>query len=221
LGIVTKVAMATPRRPAAVNVAYVACVNFDSVLATLQRARAQLGELISAIEFQDRRSLELVIQHIPNCRDPLPRPYPFYMLIETAGSNATHQTEMLTQFLENGLESGCIVDGTLAQDEMQQRALWRLRESVAESAGKHGAVYKYDVSLPTAKMYDLVGKMQGKMQGHATCVGYGHLGDGNLHLNVICPAYDDVYAAMIEPFVFECVAAEAGSISAEVCFVDL
>lgn len=142
------------------------------------------------------------------------------MLIETAGSDATHDQEKVARFLETAMESGSCVDGTLAADKTQLTALWQLRERVAEAAGKSGSVYKYDVSLPTPLMYKLVEEVRAHMQ-HALpdapveCVGYGHVGDGNIHLNVIAPKYERRYLDAIEPFVFERVAAHRGSISAE------
>jgi D-2-hydroxyglutarate dehydrogenase len=216
LGVVTKVALLTPRRPTSTQVAYLACASYAHVLQTLMCARTVLGELLSAIEFQDRRSLELVLQHTPGTRDPFAGSvHPFYVLVESAGSDAAHDAATMARFVERALTEELVCDGTVARDASQQRALWRLRESVAASAGKHGSVYKYDCSLPTHRMYNLVLQMQQRMQDRAVCVGYGHVGDGNIHVNVIAPTYDAHTEALIEPYVFECVSAEGGSISAE------
>jgi FAD/FMN-containing dehydrogenase len=87
-------------------------------------------------------------------------------------------------------------------------------------------VYKYDVSLPTAEMYDLVEDMRGRVAAKVaegagsdfdfsgvSVVGYGHLGDGNLHLNVSSPAgYHPALEGIIEPFVYEWTAAKRGSV---------
>ena len=130
-------------------------------------------------------------------------------------SNAEHDQDKVARFLEAALESGCVADGTLAQDQTQVAALWRLRESVAEAAGRAGAVYKYDVSLPTPLMYRLVDEVRAHLRerlpaavaDRIECVGYGHVGDGNIHLNVIVPHYEQQYLDAIEPFVFERVGA--------------
>ena len=85
----------------------------------------------------------------------------------------------------------------------QIKALWRLRESISESRGKAGAVYKYDVSLPVGCMYEFVEDMRSRLAGRAQVVGYGHLGDGNLHLNVSVPSGPDpAVHALIEPYLF-------------------
>lgn len=165
--------------------------------------------LFLAIEFQDRESLELCLT---NSKDPLSQKHAFYVLIETMGSNELHDAEKLEVFLSDVLE-GPASDGTLAQDSSQIAALWKLRENVAEGASRAGCVYKYDVSLPTKSMYALVEQV--KSHVNVKCVGYGHLGDGNLHLNVIVPKYSNDILNKLEPYVFERVRAYSGSISAE------
>jgi FAD/FMN-containing dehydrogenase len=64
------------------------------------------------------------------------------------------------------------------------------------AVGRTGAVYKYDVSLPTATMYDLVEVLRARLAGAGygpdagvLVVGYGHIGDGNLHLNISAPRW--------------------------------
>jgi D-2-hydroxyglutarate dehydrogenase len=79
-----------------------------------------------------------------------------------------------------------------------------------------GAVYKYDLSMPVAEMYSLVEETRQRLAGLLVeVVGYGHLGDGNLHLNISTKHYDDNILKQIEPFVYEWTAARRGSISAE------
>ncbi len=94
--------------------------------------------------------------------------------------------------------------------------MWGLRERIAEALLHDGYCYKYDVSLPLAHFYELVEIMQTRLKPLATrVVGYGHVGDGNLHFNVTSSAYDPDLKALIEPFIYEFVHKHAGSISAE------
>ncbi len=210
LGVVTKVAILAPRKPKSQLVAFLACASYQSVLATMQLARASLLEIVSAIEFLDRGSLALVLKHLPGARDPLEKEHPFYMLIETSGSDAEHDGAKLSAFLEKAMEAGLVLDGTVADDTTAIRSLWALREGVAEALAKDGkGVYKYDISLPVAGMYELVLQIkarlatateQGKVNG---VVGYGHLGDGNLHLNVHADKLNPEVLKLIEPYIFE------------------
>jgi len=77
-------------------------------------------------------------------------------------------------------------------------------------------VYKYDLSVPVRCLYELVEVMRERLQGSgARAVGYGHLGDGNLHLNISAPEYSDDVLDRIEPFVYEWTSERRGSVSAE------
>jgi FAD/FMN-containing dehydrogenase len=89
------------------------------------------------------------------------------------------------------MDKSLITSGVLAQDTTQFHSLWSLRELIPESAGKAGSVYKYDLSVPVPKMYELVEKMRERLEGEGLwrrdgggrvreVVGYGHVGDGEL-----------------------------------------
>ena len=120
-----------------------------------------------------------------------------------------------------------VSDGVVAQDQTQINDLWFCRESVSETCGHWGGVYKYDLSLPIAQMYALVDETRDRMNAAGLIgddasgkpvidvVGYGHMGDANLHLNVATRRYDKVVEKELEPFVYEWVAKHNGSISAE------
>ncbi|KAM6063100.1 D-2-hydroxyglutarate dehydrogenase, mitochondrial isoform 2-T2 [Chlamydotis macqueenii] len=141
---------------------------------------------------------------------------PFYVLIETSGSNSTHDEEKLNKFLEQTMTSGLVTDGTVATDSKKIKMLWSLRERITEALTHDGCVYKYDISLPVGKLYDLVTDMRARLgQSAKNVVGYGHLGDGNLHLNITADSYSHALLDAIEPFVYEWTARCNGSISAE------
>nr|XP_028586784.1 D-2-hydroxyglutarate dehydrogenase, mitochondrial isoform X2 [Podarcis muralis] len=141
---------------------------------------------------------------------------PFYVLIETSGSNSAHDEEKLSHFLEHVMASGLVVEGTLASEDKKIKALWALRERITEALTCDGSVYKYDISLPVEKLYDLVTDMRTRLGGSAkNVVGYGHLGDGNLHLNITADSYSHSLLEAIEPFVYEWTSQYRGSISAE------
>lgn len=98
------------------------------------------------------------------------------------------------------VSDGLALDGTVAESTAQARELWGLRERITEALVRAGAVYKYDVSLPTHRMYELVRDMRERLRGTgAVTVGYGHVGDGNLHLNVSTTRPDErVLGAMMQ-----------------------
>ncbi|KAM6442669.1 D-2-hydroxyglutarate dehydrogenase, mitochondrial isoform 1-T1 [Liasis olivaceus] len=214
LGIVTAVSILCPRKPHAVNLAFLGCPGFCQVLRTFTICKGMLGEILSAYEFMDNECMKLVERHL-KLTNPVAES-PFYVLIETSGSNSTHDEEKLSHFLEHVMGSDLVVDGTLASEDKKIKALWALRERITEALTCDGVVYKYDISLPVEKLYDLVTDMRIRLSTAAkNVVGYGHLGDGNLHLNVTAESYSHSLLDAIEPYVYEWISQYHGSISAE------
>ncbi|KAK1272292.1 hypothetical protein QJS04_geneDACA013088 [Acorus gramineus] len=216
LGIVTKVSILTPSRPSSTNIAFLACKDYLSCQNLLVEAKRSLGEILSAFEFLDSDAMDMALTHLEGVRNPLPPSlYNFYVLIETAGSDESYNKAKLEAFLLSSMEDGIISDGVVAQDINQANSFWRIREGITEALIKAGAVYKYDLSLPVKNIYDIVEEMRSRLGESAKVVGYGHLGDGNLHLNVSTPIYDDAVFTKIEPFIYEWTSKHQGSISAE------
>uniref|UniRef100_A0A668A8B6 D-2-hydroxyglutarate dehydrogenase, mitochondrial n=1 Tax=Myripristis murdjan TaxID=586833 RepID=A0A668A8B6_9TELE len=214
LGVITAVSILCPRKPKSVNVVFLGCETFEQLLQTFKLCRGMLGEILSAFEFLDSECMRLLNTHLK-----LPNPItdcPFYVVIETAGSNPTHDEEKLHNFLEEAMTSSLVTDGTVATEDTKIKALWSMRERVTESLTHDGFTYKYDISLPVERIYQLVTDMREHLGDRAkSVVGYGHVGDGNLHLNITSPAKDPALLAAIEPFVYEWTAGCQGSISAE------
>ncbi|KAM4772157.1 D-2-hydroxyglutarate dehydrogenase, mitochondrial isoform 1-T2 [Rhinophrynus dorsalis] len=214
LGIITAVSILCPRKPSAVNVALLGCESFAKVLQVFTLCRDLLGEILSAYEFLDTESMRVVQTHL-KLRNPL-QASPFYILIETSGSSAQHDEEKLNAFLDKALESGLVMAGTVATDQGKIMSLWALRERITEALAHDGYVYKYDLSVPVEKLYALVEEIRDRLGTSARrVVGYGHLGDGNLHLNVTAESHSDTLLAALEPFVYEWTSQHCGSISAE------
>ncbi|PAN09887.1 hypothetical protein PAHAL_2G056100 [Panicum hallii] len=216
LGVVTKISVLTPAKLPSTNVAFLSCNDYTSCQKLLLAARRNLGEILSAFEFMDHHCIDLAMRHLEGVQNPLPASqYKFYVLIETTGSDESYDKTKLESFLLRSMEDGLVADGVIAQDISQASNFWRIREGISEASVKVGAVYKYDLSIPVEKLYDIVEKMRCRLGDNAEVLGYGHLGDGNLHLNILSSKYDDNTLAQIEPFVYEWTSAQRGSISAE------
>mmetsp|Transcript_49159 Transcript_49159/g.124742 ORF Transcript_49159/g.124742 Transcript_49159/m.124742 type:complete len:539 (-) Transcript_49159:195-1811(-) len=217
LGIITKLAIACPPLPKAENVAFLACSSFENVLKLFKEAKGQLGEILSAYEFLDSECVT-VLNKWTGVSSPLESQAPFYVLIETAGSNAGHDEEKLHAFLEHTMESGLVDDGTVASEPSKIKAIWEVRERITEALKHDGYVYKYDISLPLPKLYDLVNDTRKLFEGDdrvTRVVGFGHMGDGNLHLNITGPKFDPEVMSALEPWLWERTRDVRGSISAE------
>jgi FAD/FMN-containing dehydrogenase len=214
LGLVTKVAIQVPTKPAAVNVAFLACQTYEDCLKTFDLAKSGLGEILSAFEFMDGKSMKLTEKHM-ELQNPISE-FPFYVLVETHGSVDSHDQEKLEGFLETAMTEGYVGDGIVAQDQTQFGKIWGIRESITQALSRDGVVFKYDISLPVKELYTIVEEMSARVDGLANvCLGFGHMGDGNLHLNIAAPEASPEVLAAIEPFVYEFTQSKGGSISAE------
>lgn len=214
LGVITKVSILTPQRPKAINLAFLGCQSFDDVKKIFIKAKMMLGEVLSAFEFLDDQCMDCVRTNL-KYRNPI-EDYPFYVLVELSGSNSDHDQEKLNSFLEQVISDGTALDGTVSADLTQVKEIWRIREGISEALMHDGVVYKYDISLPLSYLYDLVTDMRSRLGQEAKrIVGYGHLGDGNLHLNLVPQQDNPKFIDRLEPFVFEWTAKYRGSISAE------
>ncbi|KAH7328471.1 hypothetical protein B0I35DRAFT_417485 [Stachybotrys elegans] len=225
IGIITKVAVQCHQRSPAVNVAYFGLESYDKVQLAFREAKKQLSEILSAFELMDGKS-QRILDTVKGDRKPLDDDHAFYCLVETSGSNGEHDYEKLEKFLEDVMTKEIIADGVVAQDETQAKSLWARREGITECLGHWGGVYKYDLSIPIAELYQLVEDVKARMTSEGLLgdtedhpvvdvVGYGHMGDANLHLNIPVRRYDAAVEKALEPYVYEWIAERKGSISAE------
>ncbi|KAK5953547.1 D-lactate ferricytochrome c oxidoreductase [Knufia fluminis] len=223
IGIITGVSIQCPQRSKAVNVAYFGLESYEKVQKAFKEAKVQLGEILSAFELMDAESQKMVHSHTGNKR-PIEGDHPFYCLIETSGSNGEHDNEKLETFLEHVMGEEIVADGVVAQDGTQMAELWRWREGITEAIGHHGGTYKYDLSIPIKDLYKVVEDTRERLESKQligegkvakAVIGFGHMGDGNVHLNIPVRQYDHEVEAAIEPWVYEWIQKKGGSISAE------
>ncbi|KAJ4039668.1 D-lactate ferricytochrome c oxidoreductase [Fusarium oxysporum] len=225
LGIITKIAIQCPQRSPAVNVAVFGIESYDKAQLAFREAKKQLSEILSAFELMDGRS-QRIVSEVKGQEHPLEGEYPFYCLIETSGSNGEHDYAKLETFLEDVMTREVIADGVVAQDETQLRNLWGWREGITECLGHWGGTYKYDISIPLDEMYTIVEDTKARLidlgllgdtSDHPVVdvLGYGHMGDSNLHLNIPVRRYDPAVEKALEPWVYEWIQKRSGSISAE------
>ena len=225
LGIITAISVQCPLKPAAVNVAYFGAPSFEHVRKAFVMAKQNLGEILSAFELMDGKSQDMIALHNKS-KLPLEGKHPFHILIETSGSNKEHDDDKLEVLLIKLMEAGLVSDGILARSESENKQLWTWREGIPEVVGRWGGVYKYDVSIPLEDFYKLVEDTRahmidqgllgdGDMFPVVDVVGYGHMGDSNLHLNVAVRRYDKKVEKALEPWVYAWIQKRKGSISAE------
>ncbi|KAJ3213222.1 hypothetical protein HDU67_003161 [Dinochytrium kinnereticum] len=226
LGVITKVSILTPRKSSSVNVAVLRLPSYANVQRAFLKAKTDLSEILSAYEFWDSDCSDLVLSKIDGMRPLLSSPPSsphFYVLLETSGSNESHDAEKVMAFLDGVMEDGIVEDGALAETVTQRSAMWSFRESIPEACARdgEGGNLKYDLSVPVPALYDVVTSLRERFEQiglggrFGRVVGFGHMGDGNLHLNVTGTRWNPDVLKAVEPFVYEWVEANRGSISAE------
>ncbi|KAG5353242.1 hypothetical protein C0989_008977 [Termitomyces sp. Mn162] len=227
LGVITGVSILTPPAPQASNNVILALPSFKNVLPLYQIVKRQLSEILSAFEYIDRTAYDLAVKHGQGraLSDEEVQGAQCFVLVETSGGRREHDAEKLSDLLENLLSADepLITNGVMSQSPAQFSSLWALREGVTEAVSKEGKPYKYDISVPLTTFQDVVDNTREHLGSKGLLgddavkhvLGYGHVGDGNLHLNVVAAAYTPEIQAALEPYIYEVVASHRGSISAE------
>jgi len=135
--------------------------------------------------------MDLVLHHIPGVNLPLSAPAPHYALVElaTPRENANLRA-LLESALEAAMESELVLDAALAESEAQRLGLWKLREEHAEAQKRAGANVKNDVSVPVSSVPAFMAEAEAACEALIPGIRvapFGHLGDGNIHFNLVQP----------------------------------
>lgn len=219
LGVVTRAALRIFPAPAEQQVALCALESFDKVRAFLGLARTRLGGDLTAFEVMWNEYYRLTTELVKGVAAPLPTNHPFYVLLESSGSDAERIRSDLENMLEKALEQEIILDATIASSGAAAAAIWKIRDSSVElgrAIGPNGV--GFDISLAIDKMEafaDTIKKeLKQKIDNDAYAIVFGHAGDGNLHVNAKYPAGVDRNEEVTK-LVYGITADFAGSISAE------
>jgi FAD/FMN-containing dehydrogenase len=223
LGVITAAVLRLVPRPRSIETAFVGVPSPEAALALLTAVADAAGGGVTSYELLPRTGMEIVLRHAAGCRDPLAAPHPWYVLIELSAQSTSGLREVMEAVLAQGLQSGLITDAAIADSLEQTKAFWRIREMFAEAQRHAGGSIKHDVSVPIAAVPAFIeeaGAAVTALIPGARPFPFGHLGDGNIHYNVLQPIgadradflkrWDEVNAA-----VFAVVKKYDGSISAE------
>ncbi len=224
LGVITAATLKLFPKPAASLTAMARCDGLAQCVALLGLAQARLGAGLTGFEVMNEFSLGLVRQHFPQLTQPLP-PGAWTVLLEYADAEgeATARTRF-EALLEAALEAGTISDAVVAESLAQSATLWHLRESIPLAQSEEGLNVKHDISLPVSAIPGFCERTDAALRAAipgVRLVNFGHLGDGNLHYNVQCPAGAESrqfladHEAAINRIVYDAVQADGGSFSAE------
>ncbi len=184
LGVITEATLKLARLPARQSVFLFAVDDVAAVLRLFRDAR-KAPITIAAFEFFTDRCLARVQRH-RKVRTPFEADYPTYALLEVEDTDEAALEGWLASLFEREL----IRDGALAQSATQAAELWTLREGISESLSATGLPHKNDIALPVAALESFCSELDAlfgaRYPGWEICL-FGHIGDGNLHVNVMKP----------------------------------
>jgi len=217
LGVITAATLKLAPLPRRLDVMVFAVEGLEGVLRLFRDIRS--SELrLTAYEFFTQACLDRLLRH-RQLRTPFDRPAETYVLVEVEDASESEVEAWVGSVFERGLA----VDGVLAQAPRQAQELWALREGISESLSATGLPHKNDIALPIAALEafcsELDGLLASRYPGWELCL-FGHIGDGNLHVNIMKPDELDRAAFLertheVDRDMFELVRRHRGSISAE------
>jgi FAD/FMN-containing dehydrogenase len=222
LGIITGAVLKLfPRRAERVS-ALVALREPEDAVTLLASIRERQGDALIAYELIGRACLDLVCAHVYGTRDPFGQTHPWYVLLDVAGcDDSGGLRESLESLLAESAEQGRVADAVIAQTVAQGQDLWRLRESIPDAIRAAGPALRSDIAVAVDRVPSFIAAATDavlrSMPG-VRIVCFGHVGDGNLHFNVLpitAPEARSDWSKPLYPLLYDVVDALGGSFSAE------
>ena len=217
LGIIVEATLKLTRPLREPSVMVLGVPDLDGVMSLYHVFRNKLE--LSAFEFFS----ELALRHVlkKGVQRPFDAETPYYVLIEFENPDESHTDQALALF-EHCAEQGWLADGVISQSETQAKELWRLREDISESISEHQP-YKNDIAVRISRVPALLAEIDellAREYPDFEVLWYGHIGDGNLHVNILKPTdLDSATFAQkcgaVSEHLFEVLRRHGGSISAE------
>lgn len=218
LGLITEATMRLTRKPKNLTVLVLAIPELDDVMKVLNQFRTHMD--LTAFEFFSDKAMRKVLAH-QEVPEPFEGSADFYALIEFEAITEDDLNLAMTEF-EHCLEQGWVVDGVISQSETQAANLWRLREGISETIAQW-TPYKNDISVVVSKVPPFlrdIDEVVTREYPDFEIIWFGHIGDGNLHLNILKPdalPKEEFFERCnkVSTWVMEIVEKYDGSVSAE------
>jgi FAD/FMN-containing dehydrogenase len=223
LGVVTAASLKLFPMLAGRAVAFAGLASPSDAVTLLARAKEATGGSVESFELIGRLGIELALRHVPGSREPLESRPPWYVLIEVASGEPGAAEAGLERLLEAGFEAGLVLDAAIAQTETHAKAFWALRENQSAAQKSEGAAWKHDIAVPVSRIPQFLETAGAALIARWPGVridAFGHVGDGNIHYDVLSPPGGDPAAHnglrdQAAHVVHDIVASLGGSISAE------
>lgn len=187
LAIITAATLKLTRSPQALTTCLFAINQLKDALHILNDLKASPTLTPHAFEVFSSNSIDL-IEQASSIRFPLKKESPYYLIVE-------YESHASDSLWESWLNQNWCQDGTVAQSTRDQRQIWIFRENISETLSSIGPVHKNDLAVPISQLPSFVQAIESLYQSEYPDLDvylYGHLGDGNLHINVQKPTNQDL-----------------------------
>lgn len=221
LGIITRAVLQVVPKPPAVETALLALEDRRALPTLFKTVRVTFRGL-SSLEFIVRGAIDLLREVDPGVREPFAETYPVYVVLEEETGHGPVAREEFAERLDELVSQRLVADAIVADSEAKTRELWSYRERPTEAISRSGLTHKFDVTVPQGDIPRFCDEIEAMAPGYPgfRIFLYGHLGDGNVHVNMVQSRHltkDAFYAAEkpIADQVYGLVASLSGSVSAE------
>lgn len=223
LGVITAAVLKLFPRPVARASAWVGAPSLEALVRLLEMMQERCGERLVAFEMMSAPSLDLILEQVADVRSPLDGRHAFHALIELADTREAGLAELMEDSLEKALEKALVDDAVLSANLSQRQSFWKIREGISQAQMRAGKAIKHDIALPISALpafTEAATRAVERAQPGARLINFGHMGDGNLHFNVLLPldAGSELVARKtleLNRVVHDLVQEHEGSISAE------
>ena len=224
LGVITAAVLKLWPRPREKATAFIGLKSPQAALTLFQTLKSACGPGLTAYELLPRLAMEFLLRNYTKYRDPFPNKHAWYVLMDMSGAAADgYARATLERELGAALEAGTVDDVVIATSLEQSRTLWNMREDLSETQKPEGGSIKHDVSVPIAKIPELIARGDAAVEQQMPGIRplpFGHFGDGNIHYNTSQPVGMDKAAFLartpeISKIIYDLVIELGGSISAE------
>jgi FAD/FMN-containing dehydrogenase len=191
LGVITAAVLRVFPRARDTALAFCAVRDEDAALALFRRFRDRDESAVRAFEYMSGTGVDFCVRHVQGVAIPFPERADHYVLVDLASPRADAGLRGLAEdVLAQALEDGDVLDAAIAESESQAQRLWRIREEHPEAQKREGASVKNDVSVPVSRVPEMIRRCSAALTAlipDSRPVPFGHIGDGNIHMNLQQP----------------------------------
>lgn len=192
LALITAAALKLRPAPLACATAVLGVASSQKAVALFTLARSVFGEAVSAFELMSRPALEFHFAHAGAGREPLDRETPWLVLLECESTSRFMDLDAaMHAFFDQALADELVLTGSLATSVAQRRSMWALREGIAIAMGEAKYhIVKTDTAVPIGSAPEFIRRVESDIPRSvpgSRAVAFGHVGDGNIHLNILPP----------------------------------